>query len=309
VTQWEAFALVVLAVLAVVLALARATQSASSGGSERRRTRRSAAQLREDAEAQLRDAAEAQPHESGDPQDPDAAEIDGERDAASADGSAIDRAPRRPERSGRGARRNDADLQSLSTGALLANVAVTHGALGAILLVAAWAAAVPATALGIDAAANVGWPALGVGLGLGVALYAGNELLAANLDRVGIEYSEELRDALGPDSIAGWLVLLAVVLPIIAVFEELLFRAALIGALSAGFGVSPWVLAAASSLAFGFGHGIQGPSGMIVTGLLGGVLAAAFVLTGSLLTVIVAHYLINALEFVVHEGFGIEWVG
>ncbi|MFC6729049.1 CPBP family intramembrane glutamic endopeptidase, partial [Natronoarchaeum mannanilyticum] len=166
---------------------------------------------------------------------------------------------------------------------------------------------VPATALGIDAAANVGWPALGVGLGLGVALYAGNELLAANLERVGVEYSEELRGALGPDSIVGWIVLLAVVLPIIAVFEELLFRAALIGALSTGFGVSPWVLAAASSLAFGFGHGIQGPSGMIVTGMLGGVLAAAFVLTGSLLTVIVAHYLINALEFVVHEGFGLEW--
>jgi len=291
VTQWAAFALVVLAVLAVVLALARATQSASSGGSDRRDS--SAVAARPPApDGELRDAgteqhdAEATQNAVDDPDDPD--------DVQS---GAADRQDSRP----------DADLQSLSTGALLANVAVTHGALGAIVLVAAWAADVPATALGIDAAANVGWPALGVGLGLGVALYAGNELLAANLDRVGIEYSEELRGALGPDSLAGWLVLLAVVLPIIAVFEELLFRAALIGALSLGFGVSPWVLAAASSLAFGFGHGIQGPSGMIVTGLLGGVLAAAFVLTGSLLTVIVAHYLINALEFVVHEGLGIEW--
>jgi uncharacterized membrane protein len=38
------------------------------------------------------------------------------------------------------------------------------------------------------------------------------------------------------------------------------------------------------------------------------VLGAAYVLTGSLLAVVVAHYLVNALEFVVHEGLGIEWV-
>ncbi|MCH7661371.1 MAG: CPBP family intramembrane metalloprotease domain-containing protein, partial [Euryarchaeota archaeon] len=42
--------------------------------------------------------------------------------------------------------------------------------------------------------------------------------------------------------------------------------------------------------------------------MLGFVLAAAFILTESLLVVVVAHYLVNALEFVVHEGFGIEWI-
>jgi hypothetical protein len=41
-------------------------------------------------------------------------------------------------------------------------------------------------------------------------------------------------------------------------------------------------------------------------GALGFVLAAAFVRTGGLL-VVVAHYLVNALEFVVHEGLGLEW--
>jgi len=271
VTQWVAFAAVVFGVLATVLALSRAPQAASAI-----------------------DPDERQPRPPVEPPDD---EIEG------------DDAPAEPDAGSEATPSDDADVRSLSSGALLANVAATHGTLGAVVLVAAWIADVPAIALGIDAAANVGWPALGVGLGLGVALYVGNELLAANLNRIGVEYTEELRGALGPDSIVGWIVLLAVVLPIIALFEELLFRAALIGALSTGFDVSPWVLATASSLAFGFGHGIQGPSGMIVTGLLGGVLAAAFVLTGSLLTVIVAHYLINALEFVVHEGLGIEWAG
>jgi membrane protease YdiL (CAAX protease family) len=42
-----------------------------------------------------------------------------------------------------------------------------------------------------------------------------------------------------------------------------------------------------------------------VTGLLGFALAVTFVLTGSLLAVIVAHYLVNALEFIVHEGLDV----
>jgi membrane protease YdiL (CAAX protease family) len=49
--------------------------------------------------------------------------------------------------------------------------------------------------------------------------------------------------------------------------------------------------------------------GVVVTGVLGFVLAAAFVLTGSLLAVVVAHYLVNALEFVVHEGLGADPFG
>jgi membrane protease YdiL (CAAX protease family) len=127
------------------------------------------------------------------------------------------------------------------------------------------------------------------------------------LDSTGVDYSESLRAHLAPESLRGWVVLLGVVLPIIAGFEELLFRAALVGVLAAGFGVSPWALAVASSVAFAVGHGAQGPGGVAVTGVLGFALAAAFVLTGSLLVVVVAHYLINALEFVIHEGLGIEW--
>jgi membrane protease YdiL (CAAX protease family) len=96
-------------------------------------------------------------------------------------------------------------------------------------------------------------------------------------------------------------VLLVVVLPLVAGFEELLFRAALVGGLAAGFGVSPWPLAVLSSAAFALGHGAQGRVGMVVTGVLGFALAALFVVTESLPAVVVAHYLVNALEFAVNE--------
>jgi len=191
---------------------------------------------------------------------------------------------------------------------LLVNVALSQGLFGAVLVGAALYTAVPASALGIEPTpASTGLPALAVGLGLGVLLYVGNEAAAAALRLTGVEPNEELRGMLAPDGRTGWLVLLGAVLPTIALFEELLFRAALVGAVSTGFAVSPWAMAVVSTAAFALGHGTQGPGGVAVTGGLGFVLAAAFVATGSLFAVVVAHYVVNALEFVVHEGVGASW--
>jgi membrane protease YdiL (CAAX protease family) len=192
----------------------------------------------------------------------------------------------------------------LPTSALLVNVAVSQGLFGALLVAGAWYAQIPARAFGLTPLSGT---ALALGVGLGVALYLANELGASLTRRAGVTTGEELRALLAPSTTGGWLLLLLVVLPVIAGFEELLFRGALVGALSTGFAVSPWALAVVSSLAFALGHGAQGPGGIVVTGLLGFVLASAFVLTGSLAVVFVAHYLVNALEFVVHEGLDVDW--
>jgi membrane protease YdiL (CAAX protease family) len=194
-----------------------------------------------------------------------------------------------------------------STPALLANVALTQGVFGAILLGGAVFFRIPASAFGVTAdALSTGLPALVLGLGLGAVLYVANELAAETADAAGVEHDEGLRDLLAPDSLAGWAVLMLVVLPIVAGVEEFIFRAAIVGATAAGFSVSPWLLAVVSSVAFALGHGAQGPAGIVVTGSLGLVLAAAFVVSGSLLLVVVAHYVVNALEFLVHEGLGVD---
>ncbi|HET7323086.1 MAG TPA: type II CAAX endopeptidase family protein [Halococcus sp.] len=198
---------------------------------------------------------------------------------------------------------------SLSTGVLLANVALSQGLFLFLLVGSAWYARIPPVALGVTAVTESGLSALVIGVSLGIALYLVNELGTLGANAVGIETPDELRASLAPDSTAGWLVLLGLVLPTIAVFEEFLFRAALVGAFSMGFSLSPWLLALFSSVAFALGHGAQGTIGMVATGGLGFVLAGAFVLTGSLLVVVVAHYLVNALEFAVHEGFGSELAG
>jgi len=92
---------------------------------------------------------------------------------------------------------------------------------------------------------------------------------------------------------------------IIALVEEFLFRAAAIGAAALALPVSPWVLAVVSSVGFALGHGAQGRVGVVVTGALGFALAAGFVISGSFVVVVVAHYLVNAMEFAVHEGLGL----
>jgi|GEM_PF-130639 membrane protease YdiL (CAAX protease family) len=199
------------------------------------------------------------------------------------------------------------DPGSLSTGMVLANVAFSQGLFALVLLGAAVYTAIPASALGIEFSLAYLETGLLLGAAAGVVFYLANELAAAAATRFGFDHDEALRELLSPDSIGGWLILLLGVLPIIAFFEEFLFRAALIGVPAAGFGLSPWLLAVGSSIAFALGHGMQGSVGVVVTGLLGFVLAAVYIVTGSLLVVVVAHYLVNALEFVVHEGFGLEW--
>ncbi|QSG13676.1 CPBP family intramembrane glutamic endopeptidase [Halapricum desulfuricans] len=192
-------------------------------------------------------------------------------------------------------------LESISTASLLANVAVTQGLFAVVLVGGAVAFSIPPRAFGLGAGVTSG-RALLLGLALGAGLWVANEASARALDVAGIEYDERLRAMLAPDSLAGWVVLLGVALPTIAAVEELLFRAAAIGVVAAGFDLSPWPLVVGSSVAFGLGHGAQGRAGIAVTAMLGTVLASAFVLSGSLLVVVVAHYLVNALELVVHEG-------
>lgn len=195
----------------------------------------------------------------------------------------------------------------LSPGMMLANVVLTQGVFGVVVVAGALYFAVPPQALGIpETGLARGLPGIAVGVAFGLVLWLANEAAGAIADATGAGYDETVRDLLAPDSLRGWVLLLGVALPVVAIVEEVVFRGAAIGAMAAGFPVSPWVPAAVSSLLFGAAHGAQGKVGMAVTGGLGLALAAGFVLTDSLLVVVVAHYLVNALELTVHEGLGYD---
>jgi membrane protease YdiL (CAAX protease family) len=184
----------------------------------------------------------------------------------------------------------------LSPVALAANTAGAQVALAAVLAAGMWLLAVPVAAL----RPGVSPSAVGAGVAAGVAIALVNQALFRAFDLAGIDYDETLREALTPESTRGWVFLLVVALPVVAGFEELLFRGVLVGALATGFGVSPWLLAAAASVGFGTAHTAQGAVGVATTALLGLTLAAVFLFTDSLLAAAIAHYVVNVVEFVVH---------
>jgi membrane protease YdiL (CAAX protease family) len=199
----------------------------------------------------------------------------------------------------------------VSTLLLLVNVALTQGVFGVVVAFGAFYFEIPAAALGLATPISLGpFPpsslaaTLALGVAFGLFLWMVSESLTRLADYLDVAYDESLRGMMAPESLGGWVALLFVVLPLIAGVEELVFRAAIVGAVSAGFGTSPWALAVVSSVAFALGHGAQGSLGVVVTGLLGLALAAGFVLTGSLLLVVVAHYVVNAVELLVHESAG-----
>lgn len=205
--------------------------------------------------------------------------------------------PRRPPR---GADPPSGALDELPVGLLLANVLLTQGGLAVAVGVGALLARVPPADLGLGPAA-VDPTAVGLGVLAGVALYLADEVLSWLLGRAGLVPEELLRASLAPETMRGWLLLVGVVLPLVAVGEELLFRAAMVTVPAAGLGLPVVALAVGSSVLFGVAHGAQGPGGVIVTGVLGLGLVGVVLVTGSLVAAVVAHYLVNLLEFVVHE--------
>lgn len=190
----------------------------------------------------------------------------------------------------------------LTSRLLLANVIVTQGVVALVIALSAWYFEIPGDAIGVTDDVR----AVAVGVAFGAVLWVANELSTTVADAAGASYDERVRHLLAPDSVGDWAVLFGVALPLIAVSEELLFRAALIGVPAAGFGLNAWALAGASSVLFALGHGAQGRVGVVVTGTLGFVLAAGYVYTGSLLVVVTAHYVLNAVEFLVHELLEVE---
>jgi membrane protease YdiL (CAAX protease family) len=76
--------------------------------------------------------------------------------------------------------------------------------------------------------------------------------------------------------------------------EEWLYRGFFLAVVSAVVGGAPTaVLVAAAGVAFGLAHAYQGVAGVVTTGVLGAVLAALYLGTGSLLLPVVLHALID----------------
>jgi uncharacterized protein len=78
------------------------------------------------------------------------------------------------------------------------------------------------------------------------------------------------------------------------VCEEWLYRAFFLAVVAALAGGPPgWVLVTVAAVAFGLAHAYQGIGGIVLTGVLGGVLAALYLSTGSLLLPVLLHAVVD----------------
>ncbi|MBS3761247.1 CPBP family intramembrane glutamic endopeptidase [Halodesulfurarchaeum sp.] len=185
-------------------------------------------------------------------------------------------------------------LAQLSRSALYLNVVVSHGLVLGLIGVVIWWTGVPLKPLGIEMVPEWAWL-----VGVAGALIVLNEAAARVTSN--FETAEnQLRDLLTPATGPEWVVLLGLLLPTIAITEELLFRGVLIGAFAVATPVPTGFLIVGSAILFGGAHTAQGWLGMGIATLLGVALGAAYVWTGSLWLVIGAHYLIDLVEFVSH---------
>ncbi|HEX2912956.1 MAG TPA: type II CAAX endopeptidase family protein [Chloroflexia bacterium] len=149
----------------------------------------------------------------------------------------------------------------------------------------------------------IGWPSrqpvvdivIGTAIGLVTAFVV--NLLSIGAIRIWGKkiYSPELMKNLIPRNQLEW-VLIIIPLFLAVALEEMLFRALLIGGYSVV--VNPWAMALASSVVFGMMHSPQGILGIVLTGLVGLLFGAVFIITGSLLVVIIAHFAVNFLQIV-----------
>ena len=190
----------------------------------------------------------------------------------------------------------EAPLAELSRPALSLNVAVSHGLILALVGLLLWWTDVPVHTLGVETLPDWRWL-----VGLSILLVAGNET-ADRLARTVGRAANPLRERLTPETGVEWAVLALLVLPLIAVTEEVLFRGLLIGAFSVGTPIPPHLLVVGAAVPFGLAHTAQGRLGVGVASVLGVALGAVYFWSGNLWLVIGAHYLVDLVEFVRHAG-------
>jgi membrane protease YdiL (CAAX protease family) len=76
--------------------------------------------------------------------------------------------------------------------------------------------------------------------------------------------------------------------------EEWLYRGFFLAVVAAVAGApSDWVLVIVAGVAFGLAHAYQGVGGILLTGVLGGIFAALYLSTGSLLLPVLLHVLVD----------------
>jgi membrane protease YdiL (CAAX protease family) len=134
------------------------------------------------------------------------------------------------------------------------------------------------------------WPDVVLGLLLFVPLAFAADWLHDTLRELGLPGATGQRPSFLPHSGGPDLLIALIMVAVVAVSEETVFRGYLMSRLRA-VGLSALSAVLVSSLIFAMGHGYEGAAGMVTVGALGATYALIYLWRGSLVTPVVMHFL------------------
>lgn len=144
------------------------------------------------------------------------------------------------------------------------------------------------------------WKEIGIGVALFVPVMVGMTLILQSLKSGGLSVPEKAPAYLVPSG-TGQYVLAVILLIVVAVSEEVIFRGYLIRRFNA-LARNPGAALLLSSIIFAMGHGYQQSGGVVGVGILGLVFGAVYLWRGSLVAPMVMHFIQNFFGMILVPG-------
>lgn len=166
----------------------------------------------------------------------------------------------------------------------------------ALILFFAWRNGEPMAALGWSV--RQGWLEVGLGVLFFLPMTLGTAWLESALRAAGFSAPATPLPALTPAQDIGQLLLAAILVVIIAIAEETIFRGYLMLRLTT-VTESPAAAVVLSTLVFSLGHGYEGSAGVVTVGAMGAMFAVIYLWRGSLVAPMTMHFLQDFIAIVV----------
>ena len=147
------------------------------------------------------------------------------------------------------------------------------------------------------------WKEVAIGIGLFIPLYVSASFLEKFLQAAGFSIPSTPLPAFAATRSIGELVLALILVIVVALVEETIFRGYLILRFKAAVD-SPILLALISAVIFSLGHGYEGSAGVITVGFMGFIFALIYLWRQSLVAPIVMHFLQDFIGIVLAPFLG-----
>jgi uncharacterized protein len=153
---------------------------------------------------------------------------------------------------------------------------------------------------------GLGWREIFLGIVLFLPVFYTASLLDDALRHIGFSAPTTAMSALEHVKGTGEIILAFILVCVVAVAEETIFRGYLLLRFQKGLQMAPFIAALLSSVIFSLGHGYEGTSGVVTVGYIGLCFALVYQWRGSLVAPMIMHFLQDFAGIVLAPLLGIK---